>query len=312
MINRLHRRRILLLTLVVVVLGIVIFTGSYRDNVSGSLPELDVSRDGVPVLAYHFFRQGNNIERTLRSIGTVLLNLPLIPPKNDWTISAKTFEKHLQYLQENGYETITLRDLVDYMRGEIELSGKCVVITFDDGDESVYRYAYPLLKKYGMKGTLFLITSKVGQVWSDLTLSASYELREMQRSEVIDIESHTHDLHYKIKRGKYPHPTFMLPDDDSSPHEINKVFDDLKKSRLVIERLFRTESAFLAWPFGFGSALADSLAREAGFEGIVTLKSGANLKGESPYTIRRYTITARTSMRIFREMVAAQHDPPEV
>jgi len=276
-----------------------------------STGEIDVAEDGVPVISYHYFREGTTPGRTLRSIGAVLLNLPLISPMDYWSVSAGTFERHLAYLDKEGFRTVTTDDLLAHMRGERVLRGKCVVLTFDDADESVYRHAYPLLERYGMKGTIFVITSKIGQRWSGLSISSIDQLREMQRSGVMEIESHTHDMHYKLKTGESPHPSFDLLARSGGPNERNAVLKDLETSRRTIERFFGGESLVLAWPFGFGSAPSDSIARDAGFEGICSLWPGTNGVGDSPFFIKRYTITARTSMRAFRLMANGAYREPE-
>lgn len=278
---------------------------------TGSTYGVDVARSGIPIITYHYFREGNTPGRTLRSIGAVLLNLPLISPTDYWSIPAGTFERHLAFLEREGFRTVTMDDVLAHMSGERVLHGKCVVLTFDDADESVYRYAYPLLERYGMKGTIFVITSKIGQRWNDLSISSIDQLREMERSGVIKIESHTHDMHYKLKRGDSPHPTFDLLALSGSPEERDAVLEDLEKSRRLIAHLFGEQSRVLAWPFGFGSAPSDSIAREAGFEGICSLWPGTNGAGDSPYFIKRYTITARTSMRIFRLMASGTYREPD-
>ena len=284
----------------------IMFGGGCGDS-SGETPVVDVSSGGIPIITYHYFREGNTPGRTLRSIGAVLFNLPLISPMDYWSVTEGTFERHLAYLKENGYRTVTMNEVLDHMRGVKILWGKCVVLTFDDGDESVYRYAYPLLERYGMEGTIFVITSRMGPQWNELSISSIDHLREMQRSGVMAIESHTHDMHYKLKRGDSPHPTFDLFALSDSPEERNALLGDLVKSRRLIEHLFGEESCVLAWPFGFGSAPSDSIARDAGFEGICSLWPGTNGVGDSPYFIKRYTITARTSMRTFRLMASGRY-----
>jgi hypothetical protein len=172
----------LLLCLIVPITGLSLSSGcgeSYGDPV----PDLDAARDGVPIITYHYFNEGATPGRALRAIGAVLLNLPLLPPLEDWTISAGTFEKQLEYLGSKGYRTVTIDDVIGHMTGTKPLEGRCIALTFDDGDGSVYEYAYPLLVKYGMKGTLFVITSKMGQEWNELSLSSIDELREMQRQQ---------------------------------------------------------------------------------------------------------------------------------
>ncbi|MCD6380140.1 polysaccharide deacetylase family protein [bacterium] len=295
--------------IIAVIIAIVIITNFCS---KGKEPEaknnLALSKGGVAVLAYHYFNDRNRIEQGVRAIGTVLLNLPLLTVKDAWTIRSDNFEKHLRYLDKNGYRTITMNELKLFMLGEIKINGKCVAITFDDGDRSVYKYAYPLLKKYKMNGTLFLITSKVGQNWDNLNMSSREELCEMNESGVINIESHTHDMHFKLQEGDTPHPLFDISSEKMDDKEKKRIFNDLRRSRLALNLYLGTEARFLAWPYGSGTELSDSLAVAAGFEGILTLRRGRNHTGDSLFKIKRFSITSRTSFAKFKSIVGDSYE----
>ena len=106
--------------------------------VSGALREAR-----VPILMYHY------------------LSVP--PPdadriRIDLSVSPAMFEQQLAFLQENGYTTISLGDLYEALAGGRGLPAKPVVLTFDDGYRDAYENALPLLKKYGMRGTFFVVT----------------------------------------------------------------------------------------------------------------------------------------------------------
>jgi peptidoglycan/xylan/chitin deacetylase (PgdA/CDA1 family) len=97
----------------------------------------------VPILMYHY------------------LSVP--PPdadriRIDLSVSPAMFEQQLAYLKENGYTTISLGDLYDALAGGRGLPAKPVILTFDDGYRDAYENALPLLKKYGMRGTFFIVT----------------------------------------------------------------------------------------------------------------------------------------------------------
>lgn len=97
----------------------------------------------VPILMYHY------------------LSVP--PPdadriRIDLSVAPAMFEQQLAYLKENGYTTIGLGDLYDALAGGRGLPAKSVILTFDDGYRDAYENALPLLKKYGMRATFFVVT----------------------------------------------------------------------------------------------------------------------------------------------------------
>jgi peptidoglycan/xylan/chitin deacetylase (PgdA/CDA1 family) len=126
-----------------------------------------------------------------------------------------SFEEDLQFLAKNGYATIGMDELVAYIRGRGSLPEKAVVLTFDDARSSFWRFAYPLLQRYNMRGVLFVIVgltmdaasvrTNLSSVWKgdvevgdveaidpdDRSLCTWPELREMHASGWIDIESHS-------------------------------------------------------------------------------------------------------------------------
>lgn len=116
----------------------------------------------VPVLNYHFLNCGEVI-----------------------CLSSDMFEQHLRYMKENGYKTLTVQEFIDWKEGKIDLPKKSVLITFDDGGAGTSKIngnqLIPLLEKYDLHATLFLITS----FW-DINNYISPNL---------EIESHTDSIH---------------------------------------------------------------------------------------------------------------------
>ena len=90
-------------------------------------------------------------------------------------------ERQLQYLQDNGYETIFLEDLA-----HVEQYKKPVILTFDDGYDDNYTQLFPLLQKYNMKATIFMIAGDIGKPHK-LTRP---QLRELAQSGLVSIQSH--------------------------------------------------------------------------------------------------------------------------
>ena len=224
-----------------------------------------IHRDGVAVLNYHFFYQGNS------SCGINCINI------------AK-FEEQLKYLKENGYKALTIDEFRKWMYGEINVPQKSVLITIDDGAQGVGKQngnlLIPMLEKYETHATLFLITGWWGV--------SNY------KSEYLDIESHTNNMHSEnycqgVQRGAK-----ML----CLPYE--EVLSDLKKS---IE-LTQSNNAF-CFPFYVYNEESLNAVKEAGFKlGFV----GGNYKAtrsSNKYLIPRFHIYENITMDEFISYIAS-------
>lgn len=118
------------------------------------------------------------------------------------------FESDLKYLKENGYHTVMMSDLINYVYNNKKLPAKPVVISFDDGYLNNYVYVFPLIKKYNAK----IVLSIIGKNTDDFTaikdenIDYSHvtwgEINEMENSGLVEIQNHTYNLH-KITRGRY-------------------------------------------------------------------------------------------------------------
>ena len=73
------------------------------------------------------------------------------------TVTRETFEKHMQWLADKNYTTMTLDELTAAIRGEAVMPAKPVVITFDDNNPTQYEVAVPIMEKHGQKAVFYLI-----------------------------------------------------------------------------------------------------------------------------------------------------------
>lgn len=116
---------------------------------------------------------------------------------NSMTITLERFRQDMQYLSQQGYTALTPADLINIRAGTVKMPLKPVMITFDDGYESNYTLAFPVLKQYGVRATISLITSDIrdgngnGLDW----FMTWDQAREMYASGIITFGSHTHNLH---------------------------------------------------------------------------------------------------------------------
>ena len=102
---------------------------------------------------------------------------------SDLFVSEAGMEEQLQYLQENGYETIWFEDL-----SHVEDYEKPVILTFDDGYDDNYTELFPLLQKYNAKATIFVIPKAIGTPHK----MTAEQVQELSRSGLVSIQSHTY------------------------------------------------------------------------------------------------------------------------
>jgi peptidoglycan/xylan/chitin deacetylase (PgdA/CDA1 family) len=284
--------------------------------------------EGVPVLCYHYFRGNVDPGYLARVLGSILFGMPALGPREFWTTPAGEFEKHLRYFRDQGIRVMTLDEIADLRDQGQPVPARAVVLTADDADRSFHRYAYPLLKKYGVKMHLFVPTAHVGRPWSELDVCTWDQLREMTASGHVIVGSHTRDLHFKVDGGTALVPVFWAPDrvpDPISPHALSRraaepglepsrwrdadveaalagefgpVAADLVASRLDIAANLGIWPDWLAWPYGHANGELEDLARQVGFRGTVTLRPEAFTEENATYEVGRYTLTAKTTLEI--------------
>jgi len=214
-------------------------------------------------------------------------------------IKPERFESDLKMLKENNFNVIPLREMISAMQGERSLPPNAVVITFDDGYEGFYNYAYPLLVKYNMPATCFIITSyaEIGpREEARLTFAGESQIREMVQSGLVDIQSHSHESHEYTVRDESGKAggllAFQKYDRKTSTKESvedysNRVINDLKTSIEIIENYTGTKSDILCFPFGHYNSRLVKLAKEAGFQYFVTTAYGHNKEGSKKIMIKR-------------------------
>ena len=119
-----------------------------------------------------------------------------IPEDYETTTSVKKFEGDMKRILEAGYQPISLEEMYSSMINGTRLPEKCVVITFDDGYESNYTLAFPILKKYKIHADIFMNNDLVGLISSSGLPHFSWDqAREMEQSGLVTIYSHGYTHH---------------------------------------------------------------------------------------------------------------------
>ena len=116
----------------------------------------------IPIFIYHSVRPEYSKETRVQ---------------HEYSITPQLFEQQLQYLHDNGFTVISMNELVhDVQNATTSGIAKPVVLTFDDGWENQYVYAFPLLKKYNATATFYIYTNPIGKNKKFLTFRFPYHI----------------------------------------------------------------------------------------------------------------------------------------
>lgn len=184
------------------------------------------------------------------------------------SVLPEDFDTQMRYLSENNYHTITPQELYDSLSGNLELPENPVLITFDDGYADNYRNAYPILKKYGFKATIFVISSFLGVEKNYFTWDQAREMEENG----ISIQSHTVD-----------HKSMTDLTDDQLRAE-------LVESKKKIEAELGKPVEFIAYPTGTYNLHIAQLVKDAGYKAAFTIKFGNVDKASNVFALERVPI----------------------
>lgn len=243
------------------------------------LPIEDYTKD-VPVLMYHHIAE---------------------EAENDMTVTPEVFRAQMEALVEAGYTAVELDDLIGYVyRGE-DLTEKPVLITFDDGYYSNYEYAYPILSELGLHAVIFTVGTSVGKdtyLDTDNPINPHFgeeEAREMAQSGVIEIQSHTYDMHRsEAYENNARYDVSPLPGESEEDY-INAVREDFKLSREYLRGITGDEVIALSYPRGVVTDNAARIAVEEGYQLTFSTEWGTQELvrglGQSLYMIKRYHIS---------------------
>jgi len=221
---------------------------------------------------------------------TVLMYHHILPKDGFIASSIDNFDKQMKFLNENNYKTLSSKEFFLFKKGELKLPKKSVFITFDDGWRDNFIYAYPILKKYNLKATLFLVTEWIekasekkdefvvlnhNQYKKEISLNPSKVILNWDEieimSDVFDFHSHTH-THRDFYFGK----KYSWEEEFSISQEI-------------IQKRLGFKTTHLCWPRGKYDKNLIQLAKKY-YDILYTTKRGINLADNYFDEIKRISV----------------------
>lgn len=218
----------------------------------------------IPVLMYHSIADNSKVtDNVSKSI--------ILPPE--------VFKQQMQYLKDNGYTTLTLDELYNFLKNDKPVPEKSVVLTFDDAYEDNYTNAYPILKEFGFRATIFVITGGTDKIGAYLT---SAQLKEMDANG-IDIQSHT------------------VNHEELDKLSLEKQQETLVQSKQFLEKLLDKKVDYIAYPSGKYNNFTEQAAKNAGYTMAFTINNGWANKDTNILFLNRVFVNALKGFDQFKE-----------
>ncbi len=218
------------------------------------------SGKGIAILMYHYFYDKEQGESA---------------PNSNY-MEIHDFERQMKYLSDQKFYFPTWQEVADFVDGKKSLPEKSVVVTIDDGQHSFFRLGIPILNKYNIEATSFIITSKAGG-----TKFKNYAYDNLH------YESHTHEMHQGGCTGGHGGLFRCISPD--------KGLADLKKSIAILG-----SGEAIAYPYGDVTQNVLTITKKAGFKVGVTTNWGKAKKGMDRYQLPRIRMYKGISMSSFK------------
>ncbi len=239
-------------------------------------------------------------------------NDALIP---SYAVTSQQFSEHLDWLKNNGYHFINVDQLIKAHEGKYSLPSKPVLLTVDDGYQSFYQNAYPIIRAKKVPVVLAVVGSwlepkesqKVdfgGEAISRDKILSWKELKEMQNSGLVEIASHSYHLHQGIvgnpQGNLEPAAITRIYDSasktyESDEHYQSRIFQDLKKNNDLLKSHGLRSPRVMVWPYGRYNMQLVQTAKQLGMPITITLDDGADHAKQSLQNMSRILVQGNMS-----------------
>lgn len=210
----------------------------------------------VPIIMYHYVH-------------------PHFDARDKLTVTPQAFQRQMRYLKINHYNVMPLEALADLIREKKIIHPRTIAITFDDGVKDCFTYVFPILKRYKIPATMFIIIDEVGRMQND-RLSWD-EIKIMQDSGLVTFGSHCLG----------PEPLINIK---SEPELRRQIFD----SKTVLEEKLARKVNLFSYPEGFFNDKIKQLVKDAGYKVAVSTLPGKKYPNDDCLALKRLRISSNS------------------
>ncbi len=213
------------------------------------------------------------------------------PPDSPFSVSIENFDHQMAHLKAN-FNVITLEDVFRYKIKGCNVPKDSIAITFDDGFKNIFYNALPILSKYRIPATLFIISGKMDG--RDPRFMTKEMVMQSAENDLILIGSHS-QTHRSIAQ---------LSDADR--------VDEILRSKIHLEETLNRPVPYFCYPYGTFNDFDESSCRElenSGYALACTSVNGVNFRGTHPMKLRRTKVEWGDSMATFDRLLKGAMDP---
>src|SRR5437879_510974 len=235
----------------------------------------DAHSRSLPIIVYHQIRVSGDE-----------------PADGQTAISLEKLESQMSYLHEQGYVTLSMDEVIRFLRGE-PFPVKVIEVNCDDGWKSGLN-AVPVLNRFGFKASFWIIAGKgIGDPYMDWA-----DIEQLSANPRFEILSHTLTHPWKEKETLVDWVNGLVPGKG-----LEQARWELTESRQVLEDKLGKPVRYLAWPSGFYNGRLIQLAQQAGYTALLTIDDGVNHPGDDPLRIHRAMINGTCDQQVFQQIL---------
>ena len=223
-----------------------------------------------------------------------------------WCVSKRSFSEQMKILYVGGYNVMSVSEALKYLETGTPFPNKAVAITFDDGYQNNYSYAFPELVRYGIKATFYLTTGYIDKDmlfnWikpvsndDDLLFRKALNWQEIEEMRKYGMEFGSHS---------HTHPDFAKLERSQIDSELGKSLHLLTEHMAIIEKSFVV--SFGIW--GNSSVILKELLEEHGYTGAFLGRFGAVTHKMNRFDLPRITIYGEDSIKTFKQKIDGAYD----
>jgi peptidoglycan/xylan/chitin deacetylase (PgdA/CDA1 family) len=210
-------------------------------------------------------------------------------------VSLPRFERQMRFLAEDGYQTLSLAELVAFINGA-PVPEKSIVITFDDGWKNQL-HALPILKRYGFKAAFFIFPD--GGIQSSKARYRSYmswdEVRAISDDPDFEVQAHSMTHPYVKSSNLVTWVNGTTPGRSGADAAF-----ELAESKALLERRLGVRIDYFAWPGSWYNKTLIDMAQRVGYRALFTAEGGVNRRGTDTNRVRRFIVDGACSLRVFK------------